>query len=99
MSRLVEQTLGPDPALKSDADIGAYCKAVVTTNFHPAGSCAMGLESDPQAVLTPKLAVRGVTGLRVFDASMMPSIVSANTNAVVMAVADRAVDLMMASAA
>ena len=99
ISCLVEQTLGPDPELKSDDDIGAYCKAVVTTNFHPVGSCRMGLESDPFAVLTPKLAVRGVTGLRVFDASMMPSIISANTNAAVMAVADRAVDLMMAGAA
>jgi choline dehydrogenase len=96
---LVEQTLGPDPNIKSDAELGAYCKAVTTTNFHPVGSCRMGLDSDPLAVLTPKLEVRGVDGLRVFDASMMPSIISANTNAAVMAVADRAVDLMMAGAA
>ncbi len=58
----------------------------------------MGLDSDPRAVLTPKLKVRGVEGLHVFDASMMPSIISANTNATVMAVADRAIDLMMAGA-
>jgi choline dehydrogenase-like flavoprotein len=95
MNRLVKAVLGPDPAIKSDADLGASCKAVTSTNYHPVGSCRMGLDSDPFAVLTPKLQVRGVDGLRVFDASMMPNIVSANTNAPVMAVADRAVDLMM----
>jgi choline dehydrogenase-like flavoprotein len=99
MSRVVEEVLGPDPSIKSDADLAAYCKAVTMTNFHPVGSCRMGLDSDQSAVLTPKLKVRGVEGLRVFDASMMPSIISANTNATVMAVADRAVGLMMAGAA
>jgi choline dehydrogenase-like flavoprotein len=58
----------------------------------------MGHPDDPMAVLTPDLKVKGVTGLRVFDASMMPSIISSNTNATVMAVADRAVDIMMSSA-
>jgi choline dehydrogenase len=96
MNRLVDQTLGPAPEIKTDDDLGNYCKAVTTTNFHPVGSCRMGLDSDPTAVLTPKLKVQGVEGVRVFDASMMPSIISANTNAAVMAVADRAVDLMMA---
>jgi choline dehydrogenase len=95
MSRLVKEVLGPEPTIKSDADLGAYCKAVTSTNYHPVGSCRMGLDSDPSAVLTPHLKVRGVEGLRVFDASMMPNIISANTNAPVMAVADRAVDLMM----
>jgi choline dehydrogenase-like flavoprotein len=47
------------------------------------------------AVLTPDLRVKGVPGLRVFDASMTPSVISANTNATVMAVADRVVDIMM----
>jgi choline dehydrogenase len=95
MRRLIRDVLGPDPRIKSDAELAAYCKAVTGTNYHPVGSCRMGLDSDPYAVLTPNLEVRGVAGLRVFDASMMPNIVSANTNAPVMAVADRAVDLMM----
>jgi len=99
MLRIVDQVLGPEPILNSDKELGAYCKAVTSTNFHPVGSCRMGSDADPSAVLTPKLEVRGVTGLRVFDASMMPSIISANTNAPVMAVADRAVDLMMTGAA
>jgi len=99
MNRMIDKVLGPDPRIESDAELGAYCKAVATTNFHPVGSCRMGLDSDPLSVLTPQLKVRGIAGLRVFDASMMPSIISANTNAPVMAVADRAVDLMMTGAA
>jgi choline dehydrogenase len=99
MNRLTKQLVGPDPALESDEELATYGKAVTETNFHPVGSCRMGLDSDPSAVLTPALAVRGVNGLRVFDASMMPGIISANTNAPVMAVAHRAVDLMIAGAA
>jgi choline dehydrogenase len=99
MKRLAKQIVGPDPAMESDEELATYCKAVTETNFHPVGSCRLGLDSDSSAVLTPALAVRGVNGLRVFDASMMPSIISANTNAPVMAVADRAVDLMIAGAA
>jgi choline dehydrogenase-like flavoprotein len=99
MKRLTKQVVGPDPAMESDEELATYCKAVTETNFHPVGSCRMGLDSNSSAVLTPALAVRGVNGLRVFDASMMPSIISANTNAPVMAVADRAVDLMIAGAA
>jgi choline dehydrogenase len=99
MNRLAKRVIGLDSDKQSDAELAAYCKGVTETNFHPVGSCRMGLDSDPSAVLTPQLTVRGLTALRVFDASMMPSIISANTNAAVMAVADRAVDLMMARAA
>ena len=55
----------------------------------------MGTDDDPLAVLTPDLKVKGVDGLRVLDVSMMPTIVSGNTNAPAMAVADRGVDIMM----
>jgi choline dehydrogenase len=55
----------------------------------------MGRDSDPAAVLLPDLCVRGTAALRAFDASMMPNIVSGNTNAAVLAVAARAVDIMM----
>ena len=55
----------------------------------------MGPDSDPMAVLDERLRVRGVEGLRVFDCSLMPSIVSGNTNAPALAIADRAVKLMM----
>lgn len=95
LNGMVTEVLGPDPSLQSDADLATYSKAVTTTNFHPIGSCRMGLDSDPTAVLNTNLQVRGIEQLRVFDASMMPSIISANTNAPVMAIADRGVDLMM----
>ena len=59
------------------------------------GTCRIGRDSDPAAVLLPDLRVRGTAALRVFDASMMTNIVSGNTNAAVLAVADKAVDIMM----
>jgi choline dehydrogenase-like flavoprotein len=72
-----------------------YIRRTTESNYHPVGTCRMGADADPTAVLTPDLKVKGVEGLRVIDASMMPSIISANTDATVMAVADRSVDLMM----
>jgi choline dehydrogenase-like flavoprotein len=60
MKRLTKRVIGPDPIIQSDAELATYCKAVTETNFHPVGSCRMGLDSDTSAVLTPELAVRGV---------------------------------------
>jgi choline dehydrogenase-like flavoprotein len=91
----ITRILAPAPDDLQDAALIPYIRRVTKTNFHPVGSCRMGRDSDPMAVLTPDLRVRGVEGLRVFDSAMMPSITSANTNATVMAVADHAVDLMM----
>jgi choline dehydrogenase-like flavoprotein len=91
----ITRILAPAPDDLQDAALIPYFRRVTKTNFHPVGSCRMGRDSDPMAVLTPDLRVRGVEGLRVFDSAMMPSITSANTNATVMAVADHAVDLMM----
>ncbi|MFN7052698.1 MAG: GMC oxidoreductase, partial [Gemmobacter sp.] len=59
--------------------------------------CRMGADGDPMAVLDAGLRVRGVQGLRVIDAAMMPNIVSGNTNAAVLAVADKAADLILGS--
>ena len=55
----------------------------------------MGADNDPMAVLDDRLKVRGCEGLRVIDASMMPNIISGNTNAVVLAVADKAADIIL----
>ncbi|QDN89802.1 hypothetical protein FNV62_32445 [Streptomyces sp. RLB3-17] len=65
---------------------------VLRTYSHHAGTCRIG--TDETAVVDPKLRVRGVSGLRVADASVMPSSVSANTNATVYAIAERAADLV-----
>jgi choline dehydrogenase-like flavoprotein len=84
----------PGAARQSDEELTQYIRDTTESNYHPVGTCKMGKDGDPMAVLTPDLRVRGVSGLRVFDASMMPTIISANTNATVMAVADRGVDLI-----
>ena len=79
----------------SDDAIAAHCKRTVKTGYHPVGTCKMGQDSDPEAVLDPNLKVRGTHGLRVVDASLMPTIVSGNTNAAVLAAAGKAADLIL----
>ena len=69
----------PGPAVESDDEIAAFVAAHVSTWFHPVGTCRMGI--GPDAVVDPALRVRGVTGLRVADASIMPDIVAVNTQA------------------
>jgi choline dehydrogenase-like flavoprotein len=98
LADIVETEQLPGASVEDDEQIKAYCKATTYTNYHPVGSCRMGLPTDPMAVLDPLLRVRGTEKLRVMDASMMPLIPSANTNAPVMAVADRGIDLMMGRA-
>ena len=68
---------------------------MVKTKRQPVGTCKMGKDSDNMAVLNSNLQVRGIKNLRVFDVSMMPSIVAANTNAPAMAIADKATDIML----
>lgn len=98
MAAAVRQEIVPGPAVDSDEAIAEYCKASTMTNYHPCGTCRMGSDDDEGAVLDPQLRVRGVEGLRVFDASMMPLIPDANINAPVMAAADMGVSRMMGRA-
>jgi choline dehydrogenase-like flavoprotein len=69
----------PGADVESDEQIAAYVRKDVSTWFHPAGTCRMGSGSD--AVVDPTLRVRGISGLLVADASIMPDVVSVNTNA------------------
>jgi choline dehydrogenase-like flavoprotein len=91
---IVEEELSPGQAITDDAELVEYMKATTQSNFHPVGTCRMGRAEDPTTVVTPDLRVRGIDGLRVMDASIMPRIISANTNATVMAAADKGVDLL-----
>ncbi|WCT73781.1 GMC family oxidoreductase N-terminal domain-containing protein [Sphingomonas naphthae] len=80
----------PGAAAQSDAEIEAALRKIVNTAYHPTGTCKMGPDDDPMAVVDHRLRVRGVSGLRVVDASVMPSIISGNTSAPTMMIAQRA---------
>ncbi len=85
-----EQILAP--ASDSDTDLEEYVRANAQTTYHPVGTCKMGV--DDLAVVDPELRVRGVEGLRVVDASIMPTIPRGNTNAPTIAVAEKAADIL-----
>ena len=78
--------------VKSKSAMNGYIRRSAANDFHPVGTCRMG--SDATAVVDPELRVRGIGRLRVVDASVMPSIVSANTNATTIMIAERASDLI-----
>ena len=95
LSDIVVNEFLPGRLVVSDNDLINYCKKMIKTNWHPVGTCKMGKDNDEMAVLNTKLEVRGIKNLRVFDVSMMPTIVAANTNAPAMAIADKATDMLL----
>jgi choline dehydrogenase-like flavoprotein len=80
---------------ETKAELEAHVRARADTIYHPVGTCRMGAASDPHAVTDAALRVRGVTGLRVADASVMPLIVSGNTNAPTIMIAEKAADMIL----
>ena len=94
LAAIIREEIAPGTTAETDEELAAFCLATTFTNYHPVGSCRMGRDEDPMAVVDPQLQVRGVTGLRIGDASIMPRIPGANTNAPTMVIADRCVDLM-----
>jgi choline dehydrogenase-like flavoprotein len=82
----------PGPAIRDDKQLHTYLRKNLRSYSHYAGTCRIGI--DETAVIDPELRVRGVSGLRIADASVMPAIISANTNATVYAIAERAADLL-----
>jgi choline dehydrogenase len=90
LARFAPTEIKPGTQFESNDELAKLAGDIGTTIFHPVGTCRMGRGSDPLAVLDAHLAVRGVAGLRVADASAMPRITSGNTNAPTLMVAERA---------
>lgn len=88
--------LVPGESVKTDDEIDAFVRQNLSTVFHPLGTCKMGI--DEEAVVDPDLKVRGVQGLRVVDASVMPDLVGGNINAPVIMIAEKAADIILGAA-
>jgi choline dehydrogenase len=96
LAAMLDRWLAPPAELTSDAEILGYAREIGTTVHHPVGTCRMG--SDAQAVVDPQLRVSGMAGLRVIDASVMPRLISGNTNAPVIMIAEKAAEYILSAA-
>ena len=92
MRSYVKREVKPGAGAASDADLLEFCRDNGATIFHPTGTCRMGV--DALAVVDPRLRVNGVAGLRVIDCSVMPTLVSGNTNGPAVMMAEKAVDMI-----
>jgi choline dehydrogenase len=97
MQRYIAEERVPGPQVTSDADLLAFARSAGTTVFHPTSTCRMG--ADANAVVDERLRVRGIGNLRVVDASIMPTVVSGNTNAAVVMIAEKGADMILHDAA
>ena len=97
MQHYIAEERVPGPKVTSDADLLAFARASGTTVFHPTSTCRMG--ADANAVVDERLRVRGIGNLRVVDASIMPTVVSGNTNAAVVMIAEKGADMILQDAA
>jgi choline dehydrogenase len=91
---MIEREVFPGPGKTSDDDLADHARRFVKTVYHPVGTCRMARHGDAGGVLSSDLKVRGVERLRVVDASAIPTIISGNTNAAVLVVADKAVEFI-----
>ena len=96
LGRIVTEELLPGVDVWNDEDFLAFARQEGQSACHPVGTCRMG--HDPRAVVDPQLRVHGIAGLRVADASVMPTLVSGNTNAACMMIGEKASDLILADA-
>ena len=96
MSECVEHEISPGADVQSETDLLAYCRASGLSLLHPVGTCKMGV--DEAAVVDPRLRVHGIGGLRVVDASIMPRIVTGNTNAASIMIGEKGAAMILEDA-
>ncbi|MCY3879580.1 MAG: FAD-dependent oxidoreductase [Rhodobacteraceae bacterium] len=92
LAPFIDREVLPGADVRTDADFLSYAASMAKTDHHPAGTCRMG--SDADAVVTPELRCNGITGLRIADASIMPRLISSNTNAATIMIAEKAADMI-----
>ena len=97
MVPLLVSEIAPGTARGTDDEIIAWVRAAAETTYHPVGTCKMG--QDAMAVVDEQLRVRGIQGLRVADASIMPTLTSGNTNAPSIMIGEKAADMVLKAAA
>jgi choline dehydrogenase len=99
LTKLHTGECAPGAAVSTDAEIDAWIRREAETIYHPVGTCKMGAAEDPSSVVDGELKVRGLAGLRVIDASVMPTLVGGNTNAPTIMIAEKAADMILGRAA
>ena len=93
MDEVISEEYLPGKSVTTDEQILDYVRRKANTIYHPCGTCRMGADDD--AVVDPALRVRGITGLRIADASIMPRITSGNINATCLMIGEKSADLIL----
>jgi choline dehydrogenase len=94
LKQLIGEEIEPGPGIESAAQLEAFVRRVGAITQHPVGTCRMGVDTDPMAVVDEALRVRGVSSLRVIDASIMPNVPAGNTNAPTIMIAEKGADIV-----